>query len=266
MTKETAERAVTMTQNLMEQYFNKNSDLILSLLHPDVVWIGAAVGQYHYGYPEVSSELLKLTDIPRCTLTNQEYQLIFQDTKICVVAGTYIGYTLPESQEIFSARQRVTFVWIEEAASLKILHMHISNPLEFQEPDENFPHKAGSLTYKYMQKLLKEKTNPANPLQFRGKNAEIYFYKPNEIVYVEADNICCTIYTALEKQEICQPLSQLSKILPKQFLRIHRSFIVNRNYIAQLSRYKVRLKNGTILPVPEKKYKQVQQLLEISFK
>lgn len=195
MTQKTAEQAVAMTQLLMEEFFNNNLDYVLNRLHSQIVWIGAAAGEYYKGYQEVRSELLKLSDIPRCILTNQEYRLIFQDALTCTVAGTYVGYTSPESKEIFSARQRVTFLWIEEGNSLKILHMHVSNPLELQEPEENFPHKAGSLTYQYMEKLLKEKSILASPLQFRGKNAEIYFFKPNEILYIESDNICSTVFT-----------------------------------------------------------------------
>lgn len=43
------------------------------------------------------------------------------------------------------------------------------------------------------------------------------------------------------------------------FLRIHKSFLVNTYYIQSIVNYKVKMKNGVILPVPRERYRYVKE-------
>lgn len=59
---------------------------------------------------------------------------------------------------IVEVDQRVSFIFKAIDGELKVIHMHLSNPYMEMSKDEYFPNKIGAQSYKYMQRLLHEKT------------------------------------------------------------------------------------------------------------
>lgn len=264
MDKKWYEEAVYLTQNVIEQFYRKNFSSVFPYFHRDIVWIGAADGQFYEGRETVCRQLSALKDLPECVLMNQTYKAVCPDDTFCTVAGTYTGYTIEKSKEIFSAVQRLTFVWKREEASAKIMHMHVSNPLTLKPQDLHFPHTMGKTTYDYMQRIIESHLKQAVILRFPGKDAEIYFFKPDEILYVEASNNHSLVHAINGCHTVCRPLNSIAPALPGQFHRVHRSFIVNRNHVAQVRRYKILISDGSSLPIPEKKYSCVKLALTSS--
>ena len=90
-----------------------------------------------------------------------------------------------------------------------------------------------------------------------------------EITHIEADDDYVTIFTEKEKflKEKTMKFME-SHLDPSQFVRIHRSFIVNVNQIARLELYQketysVLLKNGTTIRASTSGYKVLKQLLNL---
>ncbi len=84
------------------------------------------------------------------------------------------------------------------------------------------------------------------------------FVKPNSILYCQADsNYCKVVFTNGKHLVLAKTLKYMEGILsPSVFFRIHKSYIVNLNYIVQFdksSELKVRLNNGEQLPVSIRK-------------
>ena len=61
--------------------------------------------------------------------------------------------------------------------------------------------------------------------------------------------------------EVTDALSNIEKRLPDHFLRCHQSYVVNLSYITRIRRFELELTDGTILPVPEKKYTTMKSAL-----
>lgn len=64
-----------------------------------------------------------------------------------------------------------------------------------------------------------------------------------------------------------KPLNRLEQILPKNFIRIHRSYIVNLHSVEAFlhkdsGRYQVRLKNGEILPLSRNRSRNFKHFLD----
>jgi two-component system response regulator LytT len=64
-----------------------------------------------------------------------------------------------------------------------------------------------------------------------------------------------------------KPLNRLEQILPKNFVRIHRSYIVNLHFVEAFlhkdsSRYQVRLKGGELLPLSRNRSRNFKNLLD----
>lgn len=259
----TACSLIQQTQRFIVDFFQKNSDAVFSQLHPDILWIGAAENQYIHGSGLVCQYLSNVfKDLTACIIEQQNYDLIHCDASLCIITGTYKGHTTPSKREMFAAKQRVTFIWMLCGKSWKVFHLHMSNPLEIQEKAEYFPHRAGQCTYEYVQNLLEKKSTLPDTLIFHGRNAESYFIIPDDICYIEADNTHSIVHTQFELLTICQPISSLTSILPKEFVQVHRSFIVNKKHIMEAKRYYLRMRNGIRLPIPEKRYQHILSLLK----
>lgn len=85
----------------------------------------------------------------------------------------------------------------------------------------------------------------------------------NEIVYIEAANN----HIVLQMKNtnfiiIYSPLSKFSENLPANFIRCHKSYVVNMNYISSFKPNSFIMKDGTYIPIPSKKYKYTIKKLE----
>lgn len=91
----------------------------------------------------------------------------------------------------------------------------------------------------------------------------------NDILYLEAEGDYVMIHLADARYLKEKTMKYFETHLdPAQFVRIHRSFIVNVNYIARLElydkeQYSVRLKNAAVLKASSTGYKLLKDLLKL---
>ncbi len=72
---------------------------------------------------------------------------------------------------------------------------------------------------------------------------------PDDILYVKADNIYIEVYTKNKKIVSRQTLSAFIEKLPEgQFIRVHRSFLINRNNVDSISKNKLEV-GGAVIPI-----------------
>ncbi|MDD3252697.1 MAG: LytTR family DNA-binding domain-containing protein [Lachnospiraceae bacterium] len=109
---------------------------------------------------------------------------------------------------------------------------------------------------------MKPEHTPEPLIHLRGLHSERYDLPPSQILYVEASNINSLVTDP--DQTICvrYPIGLLQEILPDFFLRIHRSFLVNRHAILRVKPYTLTLYDGTELPIPQRKYHWLIHQLE----
>ncbi len=69
------------------------------------------------------------------------------------------------------------------------------------------------------------------------KGEKLFFVKLEEVIYFEADAKYVSIYTNSGNHLIEQSLAQLEEKLPDNFLRVHRSIILNTNYVENAQKY-----------------------------
>lgn len=73
--------------------------------------------------------------------------------------------------------------------------------------------------------------------------------KISEIVYIKGDGPYCTLYKSIESYTISRTLKSVLPDLGNRFVRIHKSFIVNRDFIKGHNNRKLFLLNELCLPV-----------------
>lgn len=97
--------------------------------------------------------------------------------------------------------------------------------------------------------------------------SRIHFINVEDIDWIEADNQYVKIHTAQKHQVHRQPLSELESLLdPAQFVRIHRSTIVNINRITSLEPhfrgdYVISLQDNTKLKLAKSRKESLRKLM-----
>lgn len=105
--------------------------------------------------------------------------------------------------------------------------------------------------------------NPSNPFITLNTLNNIYKINFSDIIYCESEGNYTTINTVDDKQiVVTKPLKEIESLLPNpDFLRVHRSFIVNRCFIYIYNKLnnKIELKTGNYIPVSKSKKQQLLQ-------
>ncbi len=71
---------------------------------------------------------------------------------------------------------------------------------------------------------------------------------PMDILYIQADRSYIEIYTSKEKIVQRKSLNEIIEVLPEQFVRVHRSFLINTIYVQSISASKVVI-DGIEIPI-----------------
>lgn len=100
-----------------------------------------------------------------------------------------------------------------------------------------------------------------NVYNFLSGKQEIY---TEQILYIESNRHRLTFYiycrNGLVNYCLYDKLDNIQIQLESvDFLRIHKSYLVNMKYISDMIKYKVILKDGTELPIPRDRYAQIEK-------
>ena len=82
-----------------------------------------------------------------------------------------------------------------------------------------------------------------------------------EILYFKSENKIIRLYTQGNVYSFYGQLSDTVKKLPLQFLNIHKSYIINKNYIFKYNYDYIIMTNQEIVPISQKNKKKVRLLL-----
>lgn len=90
-------------------------------------------------------------------------------------------------------------------------------------------------------------------------NESVYFWKESDIAYVESDrdHVLWHGNTGTVRSVAC--LGKIQEQLSENFLKVHRSFLVNINRISSIQRCNITMNNGDQIPVPYKKYTKIKE-------
>lgn len=114
-----------------------------------------------------------------------------------------------------------------------------------------------------IKEIILEISNATDTFRFETKRLA-YFFPYRDILYFQSDLKYVNICKSNKRTEmIYAKLSEIEEKLGHVFVRIHKSYIVNRSYIDSIDKksHKVIMKNGEELPISDAQYKNVVEKL-----
>lgn len=133
-------------------------------------------------------------------------------------------------------------------------------------------HQEAAVDYQELEKLLLlHRTQPVSVSLAVKKADKIILLNHEDMTYFKAEDKYVRIFTKNGKDHLCEKsLAKLEQVLPDNFIRVHRSFIVNRNHISEVRKYfkgklilQLRDKEQTTITTGEKYSSIVKSILGI---
>ena len=255
--------AISLSSECLRRFWQKDLDFVLQYFSDDVMWIGAQHDEFLLDFETTKADLAAaVAEIPPCVLLNAEFHATSCGSKSCTVIGTYLTTTDKTADFFLQNVQRCTFVWEKTSDGMKIRHLHVSNPLgELQLAEmERFPVTMGKMAQVYMQRQIQRLTD-SRRITVPGENGSTYVLSHADILYLSAFSKDTIITTYGGEFLVKKGISELQKLLDAQFFPIHRSHIVNFNFVASLERYTITMIDGEKLPIPQKKFNEIRAAL-----
>lgn len=266
MKKEEISYCIELTKEIMIRHYQKDDDFAIRYLHKNCIWIGSCAEEFYEGKQTIGEVLKKeAKELPDIELTAFDYVCVSNDIHECVITGRHTGYTTNASGEIYRDVQRVTFVWKKLKDELRIMHIHVSNPMNNLQDGEIFPHRIGKYTKGYFEMLINRDIKKNGSITIKDQKNRYHVINIQDIIYCEAFDMNCIIHLAkndvfgrITLLDFEQKLNEKNKDM---FKRAHKSYLVNRYHTLSLSRYELMLENEIRVPVSQGRYNEIRDWL-----
>lgn len=213
-------------------------------------WIGAGELEFFTSAQEVVEyATVQESYLPPCEVFGEEFYLVDMTDRACTVMGRYHVRTDANSGLVLEEHQRCTYELVDECGKLKIRHVHVSNPYQAMKDELYFPFEAGAQSYKYLQELVREKTE-AIDLVASNINGGFKISENDErytLVYVNESLARMLGYTVEEYLEMSGGTATGASYLPdlpRSYEAVVRCFEKGPTYVTE---YRVRRKDGELV-------------------
>ncbi|UTW66454.1 response regulator transcription factor [bacterium SCSIO 12643] len=181
---------------------------------------------------------------------NNDIQIIFLDINMPEISGMELAESIPEDTRII-----FTTAYAEYAVK-----SYSVNALDYLMKPINFEQVEGAIQKARVYFNLKYQSDESDYIYVKSeyKQVKIYF---NEILYVQNIKDYVRFYLSNgNKIMSLMSLKSLETTLPDHFIKVHRSFIVNKRKVGEISTNKLKIDQYEI-PVSERHRKIVKSLV-----
>ena len=133
---------------------------------------------------------------------------------------------------------RLTLIWQELKGELKICHAHFSVAVTEEH--------GGAVAHALRESIV-----------LRDADGISHFLSLSDIVYIEASRQSTLVHAVTGTFRMSEGITHLLTRLDGKFVRIHRGFAVNVDHVAGMRPGYVMLDEGTSLPVPSRRTREV---------
>lgn len=241
---------------IITEYYKNNLNPYFECLADNVLWLGPAEKQEIRGKENVikafSSDKHELT----FSMGSIKSTLIEINKKAVEVILQYEIYTNYPNGDTDRHDQRTQFSWINKNDKWQAMVVHVSNEWKYDERDTIYPNH-------YQQQGLPIRLIEKQDyyLILKADDLSIYHIPINDLLYVETVKRSnkLAVHTIKNTLKINGSLKDFLEKHNEHLLRIHAAYLINPSNVTKIERFKVYLKDGTMLPIPEKKYTQIKK-------
>ncbi len=177
----------------------------------------------------------------------EQYDLIFLDIELIEMNGIDVGDYIRSTQHDQYAQ--IIFISAKQGYLKRLFEIR---PMNFLEKPISIEQIRKSLRT-YIDLFPEDEI-----FRFRiGKAIRQLSYR--HVLYFKSDNKEVVVYTNNEEFRYFGKLSDVASLTPGFFLRIHKSYLINQNYISLFCMDSIRMSNGDCVPVSRQYQKETRR-------
>lgn len=185
--------------------------------------------------------------------TGNVMDIIFLDIKLAQKSGIWLGNRIREEMNDF--KTAIAYISCEKNYALQLFQ---TQPIDFLVKPV-YQEDVMRVIKRYIQE------NQSKKLQFLFKKGHKYCnISYADILYFQSVGRKIRIVAREEEQEFYEKLDKIKEKLPHTFMQIHKSYLVNENYIREYMYENVIMSNGEKLNISKPYRKLVQEKLMFS--
>lgn len=261
---------IRQSVHIITEYYENHLQPFFDAADDDLLWIGPAENQWMQGKATILAAFAQEDGTHHLTFTmsNISATPFSCGPHACEIILTYLVYTYYPSGAMTVHDQRLHYTWRDKKVTgpdgksvmvPKITVVHISNAFPYDERDKIYP-----VHYDEMKVPVTVSPVTGQRITINGQNHVCHFLVANSILYIETGTRSpyTVVHTLTSTFDSVDSLSKLEKQYGSIFLRIHASFIVNPLFVQSIRRFELTLTDGTVLPIPDRKYAKVAKALQ----
>lgn len=181
---------------------------------------------------------------------NNYYDIIFLDIELYEMNGVEVGKLIRD--EMLNETTHIVYISGNESYAMELFNVR---PLDFII--KPFDHND---ILRNIKKVLRIHKKYYTIFQYKI-GSETHSISTKEIIYFESRNRKVIMHDIKGEQEFYGKIKDIHKKLQRyKFIQIHKSYLVNYNYIRKLEYDKVVLSNKITLPISQRNRKRIREL------
>lgn len=250
-----------MTLRFMKAFYQGDIAWLEEALADDFVGIGAQSDQFALTKHDVLANCARM---PRIIMSDCDFQQIAKTGATRVVEGRYSAYVDPSEHMAFASEQRVSSVWREEDDRLRLIHAHLSNPMERSLEGESFPSAYARRTLRYFE-LVGRQEHYRNQIDLVDVDGTRHMPRMFDVVFIEARKQDCLIRLTDRTIRVHEGFARLAVRaglgVASGFVQVHRSFWVNVLYVRSVGAEDVVLTTGDRVPIARRRRREILEAI-----
>lgn len=250
---------------IITEYYKNNLTPFFEHISDDVLWVGPAKRQLLQGKKNLMQAFAQ--EKHNLTFTMGDIKVFCvspSHSHVAEVLLHYDIYTHYPNDTTDLHDQRLHYTWYDKRVNTadgpkyqpQIISLHISNAWNYDNRDFIYP-------VHYQNVSASMPADAERYVTVKASDGCVHRIAASHILYIETVKRSgkLQIHTEIGTVTIHETLSGFEEKYPGLLLRIHSGYLLNPAHVRNIRRFTVTLSDGTELPIPEKKYTQVKELL-----
>ena len=261
-----AETALAASREFVHRFWNADVRGCKAMLAPELVWIGAGEGQLGQGTESFCAMHAELVgESSRVILMNEEYRAIpSSGSRTVAVACQYVSYTDLFLSSLSALHQRVTLIWRARPEGMRLVHCHLSSPLDRPSAGATLSTAALSGARVCLSRLSEQ---AGDVCAMRDVDGGLHYLRLPDVMYLEARKQSTVVHCTMGSFRLRDGIGVVAELLDSQgsgrLVTVHRSYVVNAIYVASIGRNTVSMANGEELSLSTRRRDEVLAQMEL---
>lgn len=242
---------------LIYEFYKNNITPFLDALDENAVWVGANDGQLIHSAETIKRNFMAEVNSLQYSVGPIYTEIIPHGNSQCDTLSFFTRTSFHPNGKSATLNLVFHLSWVKDK-TWKMSVISILNRPKKDGRDSVYPVHIHDIAEMFPQ----PKIDPSKRLLLKEKGKDnTILIPPERIQWAESDGHYCIIHFKEYPLTVATDIRSLAGMTKGYLLQCHSSYLVNPFYVSAVRRFSLTLKNGTELPVPEKKYTSFKKQL-----